>query len=327
MALNGLGINVSPKEVGDVFWKYGDLNKNGVPGSSALAAKIAVEHFGATWIPIWNLDEYIQHLAAGNVVGAVVSGGMFTRPPVSHAVTSFALKGGQTNIYDPYSGHLTGLYRPENIFDMRSMEWVDAMLGYTFYAVVPWIFADVPWNYIHANNIRWAHLNNITKGSPENSDTYNPFAKVNRGQMASFLYRIIGSPKKGDLTAEYAKMKDVPKNYVHRDAIAYMYKVGITEGDSSATYNPYKPVSRAQMATFLWRVLGKPSIKLNSSDYALIKDVSKNDIHRDHIAWLRKSGITKGSPEGSNNYSPNVSVNRGQMASFLHRVVLKAKVQ
>jgi hypothetical protein len=46
-----------------------------------------------------------------------------------------------------------------------------------------------------------------------------------------------------------------------------------------------------------------------------------NDNRRKSIDWLFEHGITTGSPQGSNTYSPLAPVNRGAMAQFMRRAV------
>jgi hypothetical protein len=94
----------------------------------------------------------------------------------------------------------------------------------------------------------------ITDGSPKGSNTYKPLDPVNRGAMASFMYRIAGSP---DFTPpETSPFTDVPKTNIHYIAICWLKEVGLTIGSpaGSKTYRPSDKVNRGSMATFLNRL-------------------------------------------------------------------------
>ncbi|MBK9558028.1 MAG: S-layer homology domain-containing protein [Candidatus Microthrix sp.] len=42
-------------------------------------------------------------------------------------------------------------------------------------------------------------------------------------------------------------------------AVGWLVGAGITSGTSPGTYSPSQPVTRAQMAVFLWRAAGGPT--------------------------------------------------------------------
>jgi hypothetical protein len=104
------------------------------------------------------------------------------------------------------------------------------------------------------DDIRWLASEGITKGSPENSNTYKPWDTVNRGSMATFLYRLAGSPK---YTApSVSPFTDVDSSNIHYTAICWLAKWHITQGSpaGSDTYRPYDVVNRGAMANFLARI-------------------------------------------------------------------------
>ncbi|MBK6439756.1 MAG: S-layer homology domain-containing protein [Candidatus Microthrix sp.] len=52
---------------------------------------------------------------------------------------------------------------------------------------------------------------------------------------------------------------DVPTNHFANLAVGWLVGAGITSGTSPGTYSPSQPVTRAQMAVFLWRAAGGPT--------------------------------------------------------------------
>ena len=93
----------------------------------------------------------------------------------------------------------------------------------------------------------------ITKGCKTEPLSYCPNKPVTRAQMATFLVRAF------DLeAAESAGFVDVDEGSVHRANIDALAAAGVTAScnDEPLSYCPNKPVTRAQMATFLARALG-----------------------------------------------------------------------
>lgn len=112
-------------------------------------------------------------------------------------------------------------------------------------------FPDVPVDYVHCGAIQWAAKNGIAVGYGDR--TYRPENPVTRGSMATFLYRIAGSPSTPKCTAK--PFTDVAKSYLHCKTIRWAKTDGITSGlAGGATYGPEQVVHRDQMASFLHRI-------------------------------------------------------------------------
>jgi hypothetical protein len=175
-------------------------------------------------------------------------------------------------------------------------------------------FTDITGN-LHSDNIVWAYQHGVTTGSPENSDTYKPVDTVNRGSMATFLRRVVGNP---DMEKDAPSFLDINKS-IHKENIKWLASEGITTGspENSNTYKPNDPVNRGAMATFLYRLAGEPEYTApKTSPFA---DVPTTHLHYKAICWLKSVELTTGSPENSGTYKPSDVVNRGSMATFLHR--------
>ncbi|HVR79953.1 MAG TPA: S-layer homology domain-containing protein [Acidimicrobiia bacterium] len=106
-------------------------------------------------------------------------------------------------------------------------------------------------------------------------------------------------------------------NSVFKDAIAWLYAQGITQGcnpPSNTRFCPNDRVTRGQMAAFLVRSKGYS---------AIAKDFFVDDtghIFENAINRLRTAGITEGcNPPQNNRFCPDRFVTRGEMAAFLVR--------
>ena len=93
----------------------------------------------------------------------------------------------------------------------------------------------------------------ITAGCKSDPPRFCPDSPVNRGQMASFLTRALDLPP--TLPAGFADVD--PEANVHADNINRLYAAKVTVGCRSEPlrFCPSQSVTRAQMATFIYRAL------------------------------------------------------------------------
>ena len=92
----------------------------------------------------------------------------------------------------------------------------------------------------------------ITKGcNPRDNDRYCPDQAVTRAQLATFLARALNLAPGSE---RFVDLEDSP----HRDSIERLVAAGITVGcnpPDNDRYCPDQAVTRAQLATFLFRAL------------------------------------------------------------------------
>lgn len=82
------------------------------------------------------------------------------------------------------------------------------------------------------------------------SDGANPNGTINRAQMVTMLYRAAGSPEVSITTT----FTDVPADSYYAKAVAWAVENGITTGVGSGKFDPNGTCTRAQIATFLYRL-------------------------------------------------------------------------
>jgi hypothetical protein len=109
---------------------------------------------------------------------------------------------------------------------------------------------------------------------------------------------------------------DVPSGNVHHDAIDCMVWWGVANGTSPQTYNPSGQVNRAQMASFIARMIDATSKDLPAATSDHFPDDNSSS-HEANINRLAEAGIVSGRADGT--YGPNDPVTRAQMATFLVR--------
>ena len=169
-------------------------------------------------------------------------------------------------------------------------------------------FDDVGPKAYYATPVIWAAENGITAGT--SATAFSPEAGCTRAQFVTFLWRAMGSPA---VTADSNPFKDVKQGSYYFDAVLWAVNKGITAGTTKTTFSPNDTLTRAQTATFLWRLEGQPSASGGTS----FKDVSSGAYYAKAVRWAAKQGITSGT--SGTTFSPRDTCTRAQTVTFLYR--------
>ncbi len=172
----------------------------------------------------------------------------------------------------------------------------------------PHAFDDVRRDSYFDAAVSWALAEGVTQGTSK--ARYSPHRDVTRRQMAAFLWRMMDAPE----PTESSPFDDVDDDAYYADAVAWLAEEGVTQGRSATSFAPGDPVTRGEMAAFLWRISGALPTE---PDHALF-DVPPDRFYTEAVAWAARHEITTGTVEGA--FEPNQAVKRGQMAAFLHRL-------
>lgn len=175
-------------------------------------------------------------------------------------------------------------------------------------------FSDIAGS-VHASAIACLRWYEIGRGATETS--FGEGGGVTRAQMATFLARMLTK-------ADVELPADAPDAFpdddatTHEAAINALAALGIISGSSEGTYRPDKVVAREQMASFLARAaeLIAAAELVDDGDYFADDDRS---VHQSAVDKLAGLGIVAGRGPGA--FDPAGQVTRGQMASFLMRLV------
>lgn len=169
-------------------------------------------------------------------------------------------------------------------------------------------FVDVPASAYYALPVNWAKANGVTTGVG-GSNRFEPLRAVTRAEAITFLWRAQGRPSGGS-----EPFIDVPSNAWFTPAVRWAYRSGITTGVGGTNrFEPHRPITRAEMVTFMWRAAGKPSA--GSSGFV---DVPAGSYYAAAVAWAKVRGITTGIG-GSNRFEPVRAVLRAEAVTFLYR--------
>ena len=110
-------------------------------------------------------------------------------------------------------------------------------------------FTDVRADSYYYQAVLWAVEEGITTGVTDS--TFAPDAACTRAQAAMLLWRAQGSPQ----TSQSHAFRDVAEDAYYADAVNWAVHSGVTQGTTSATFEPDETCTRAQIVTFLYRAL------------------------------------------------------------------------
>lgn len=167
-------------------------------------------------------------------------------------------------------------------------------------------FGDVPGDAYFTEPVQWMVDNELTNGT--SPGCFSPDRQLTRGELAVFLWRYAGEPFGGS-----EPFTDVNPSDFFAEAVAWMVNNGITTGTSATTFDPTRTVTRAEVATFIWRFMGEPD---GGSEPFV--DVPAGQFFSEAVAWMSNNGITTGT--SATTFHPGRAVTRAEIATFLWRL-------
>ena len=117
-----------------------------------------------------------------------------------------------------------------------------------------------------------------------------------------------GSGQQGGVSG----FQDVGQNDWFASAVRYVTGKSLMNGKSTTAFAPNENMSRAMLATVLYRMSGETA-EADSS----FRDVSSSAYYAAAVNWASSEGIVNGT--GANAFSPNASITREQLATMLYR--------
>lgn len=126
--------------------------------------------------------------------------------------------------------------------------------------------------------------------------------------------------KNAELNAknEEATFTDTSKGQYYYDAVLWAVERGITGGTSTTTFSPTTECTRAQVTTFLHRMIASPEPPAIDMPFT---DVKENSYYYKPVKWALGSNITGGT--SATTFSPDIPCTRGQAVAFLWRTAGK----
>ncbi len=153
----------------------------------------------------------------------------------------------------------------------------------------------------------WAKATGVSTGI--DGVNFGPFGTLTRAQAVTFLWRFMGRPA----AATKATFSDVVVGSFYELAVDWAAAEGVTTGIGGNLFDPNGAVTRSQLATFMWRMVGHPTGSASSG----FVDVVPGSFYVVAVDWMAHNNITTGTT--ATTFSPEQVVDRAQMVTFLLR--------
>ena len=140
--------------------------------------------------------------------------------------------------------------------------------------------------------------------------------------MVTFLWRAAGKP----VVNEALPFTDVAQDAYYADAVRWAVANKIVLGTTATTFSPNSPVSREQLATFLYRYaqskgegfVGAWYFPLTFDDAASVSSWADEGVH-----WCTMKRILSG--VGNGRLAPQATATRAQIVTMLYRCFVPAE--
>ena len=141
--------------------------------------------------------------------------------------------------------------------------------------------------------------------------------------LVAALALLLGLAAMAPAPAQAASFKDVPSGQWYTSWVDKASDQGLMSGFTDPAtgrptgyFGPDEPLTRAQVATVLWRMAGGPS-----SGHASFPDVERGSWYDAPVAWCVKAGVVTGYTSGPDegHFRPSRPVTRQELATMVYR--------
>ena len=169
-------------------------------------------------------------------------------------------------------------------------------------------FTDVKESSWYYDTVLRAYSEGIVNGT--SATGFEPNLVATRGQVVTFLYRMMGQP---EVTGS-AGFTDLTQDY-YKGAVNWAALNGVVNGATATTFQPNGAITREQLAAMLYRLAGSPRVDGSLSKFTDAGKVSS--YARDAMIWVTANGIVSGYTDGT--VRPGNSATRAEVCAMLMR--------
>lgn len=172
-------------------------------------------------------------------------------------------------------------------------------------------FPDVTQGQWYYDDVAYVYQNGLFGST--GSGYFEPQSKMQRGMMATVLYRLAEKP-----TVNYsAVFTDVPAGQWYTDGTIWAHQMGVVTGRDNR-FNPFFNVTRQEIAAMLYRYAEKLGCDMSqtASLSGFSDSTSVPDWSKDAISWAIGAGIIRGN---NGALLPTGDASRAEVAAMFHR--------
>lgn len=143
--------------------------------------------------------------------------------------------------------------------------------------------------------------------------TFAPTGTLTRAEAAQMLYELMTEQAHKQYDCSGNGFSDVPAGQWYTVAVSTLANAGAINGCGDGTFQPGKPISRAEFVTILAGIYG-----VNTSSGMPFSDVGRSWYY-DAVATAYANGWVSGFTDGT--FHPNQTITRAEAVSILNRVL------
>ena len=174
-------------------------------------------------------------------------------------------------------------------------------------------FTDVEQASWYGEAVQFVYEKGLFNGITETS--FEPDTAMNRGMLVTVLYRMEEKPA----VSGESKFTDVPAGIWYADAVQWAYENGIATGYDDGTFGADDPISREQLAAFLYRYAAYKKLAEDvAGGLEAYKDAASVSPYAvEAVTWSNGVGLIRGVTEEE--LQPHAAATRAQVAVILMR--------
>lgn len=142
---------------------------------------------------------------------------------------------------------------------------------------------------------------------PHGDSSYTTY--TDEAQIEEVVYDLLGVVPE----EETMPFTDVPEGKWYYDYVDYVYQNGLMNGVSDTTFEPTGTMTRAMLATVIYRAAGSYALE-NEMPFT---DVPVNKWYTDAVNWAYINNIVNGT--SATTFSPNAQITREQIVTMFYR--------
>lgn len=150
-------------------------------------------------------------------------------------------------------------------------------------------------------------------GYQDGSNTFKPNGNMTRGEVACMFYNLLLDKSMGDASVAF---EDVPEGAFYAEPIRVLASRGILFGTSPTTFDPDRPITRAEFTAIAMRFS-----KGDLSGENIFVDVAEGAWYYDVIVGSIKYGWIYGYQDGSHRFGPDDTITRAEATCIANRML------
>ena len=150
-------------------------------------------------------------------------------------------------------------------------------------------------------------------GYGDGSGKFGPENQMTRAEVAQMFYNLLLDKGMGDRPVAF---EDVPEGAYYEGAVRVLASRGILNGTSPATFEPDRPITRAEFVAIAMRFSNGEF----EGDNPYV-DVPEDAWYRDYVVGATSFGWIYGYQDGSGRFGPDDTITRGQATMVTNRML------